>query len=406
MEKLINDLTQKDEKKALNAAKNIINNKNIGAFQLLCNKSDFLFDFVKRNIKNRIKRVVNQDNHKNLIDLFHVYHEEYADLFMEILSSFANEELSDEIYNLLENGTDAQKKYAAKYFYYIPDTIAQEKLQEYAFSNDVQLAANAAQALGAMKDEKTYQAAIEKLNDKDDFEVVKAVRFLSAYANQAAIPSILAILDKTSMAENIAAEIPYLMPILDMLETYDENCVLNCIDYILLGLGEILPLYQILDFELFETLQYLISKTQQFPQSNTARVLLRALEKFNILTSNDEYVFDESKDTKNEINEIYQLLNNQTTDFWDEQKKLLVQELFKSKQRAISALEIIKSLNISQAKESVLKFINTQTDDQVLLLAVSVAKSFNIIDQIDKQTIIQKITDATAKNIIESYFIS
>ena len=46
-ELLIKNLTSKDEKTAIQAATEIINNCDIDAFKLLCQKSDFLFDFVK-----------------------------------------------------------------------------------------------------------------------------------------------------------------------------------------------------------------------------------------------------------------------------------------------------------------------------------------------------------------------
>ena len=47
MEKLIKNLTQKDEKIALDAAKELLNSKSLKAFELLVQKSDFLYDFIK-----------------------------------------------------------------------------------------------------------------------------------------------------------------------------------------------------------------------------------------------------------------------------------------------------------------------------------------------------------------------
>ena len=405
MERLVNDLTQKDEEKALRAAQEMINGQKKEAFQLLCKKSDYLFDFVKNNVRKRLKKAVNKDNYKNIQSFFDTYNEEYADLFIESISKFANEELSDDMYELLENGSLDQKKYASKYFYYIPDTIAQEKLEEYAFCGEIQLAVNSAQALGAMNDSVSYEKAIKKLHSDDDFEVMNAVRFLTAFGDKKAVKEILETLEKTTISENIASEIPYLMPILDMFETQETSLVLTCIDFILAGLGEILPMCQIFDFELFEVLQYLIKKAQKEPSSQVSEVLLRGLEKFSTFAGSDEYIFDESKDVKDEIKAVNKLLTLQSKDFWAQQRNLIPEELKQSKQRAISALEVIRALEINEAKEAVLNFISTQTDEQELVLSAGVAKILGLINQLDSTKICEKIKDNTSKAIIMSYFM-
>ena len=181
MDKLINELTQKDENKALSAAQLIVEEKNIQAFEKLCEKTEFLFDFVKDNVCKRFSNVVNQSNYKNVLAFFDVYNDVYAQTLIESVSRYADEDLTDEIYDLLENGTLNQKKYAAKYFSIIPDTIAQDLLRDYAFSEDMELAVNSAQALGAMNDVDFFNKIIEKLNTNDEFELMKIVRFLSSY---------------------------------------------------------------------------------------------------------------------------------------------------------------------------------------------------------------------------------
>ena len=88
-----------------------------------------------------------------------------------------------------------------------------------------------------------------------------------------------------------------------MLDKYYENTLL-AINYIINGLGEILPLSCVFDFELFEVFEKLINNHDD---SKTAIVILNAQEKFEVLTENDEYLFDEDKNTKNEINDIKKL---------------------------------------------------------------------------------------------------
>ena len=120
------------------------------------------------------------------------------------------------------------------------------------------------------------------------------------------MPQILDAMKNSSMAENIAGEIPYLESIFNILEDNFENGLL-VVNYIINGLGEILGLSQVFDFELFEVLEFIETK---FEDSRAAVVLLNAREKFETLTENDEYLFDEDKNTKNEINDIKKLLFN------------------------------------------------------------------------------------------------
>ena len=103
-EQLVKDLTAKDEQKALLAAKEIINNKNIEAFKILANKTEFLFDFVKNNVAKRLSRAINEQNYRNIFEFLTIYIPEYEDALVGALANFANEDLTDEILNLLENG--------------------------------------------------------------------------------------------------------------------------------------------------------------------------------------------------------------------------------------------------------------------------------------------------------------
>ena len=109
MNNLVDNLTQKDEAKAIHAARVLIDTKNLDAFKKLCEKSEFLFDFVKDNVRKRLKTAIKQENFHNIITFFNFYCEEYADTLIEALSHFADEDLSDKIFELLENGTIDEK---------------------------------------------------------------------------------------------------------------------------------------------------------------------------------------------------------------------------------------------------------------------------------------------------------
>lgn len=403
-EQLVKDLTAKDEQKAFCAAQEIINKTNTEAFKLLADKSEFLFDFVKNNVCKRLNKAINQNNYRNLFAFLKIYCPDFEDVIIGSLAKFANEEMTDEMLELLEQGSDEEKAYAAKYFSYIPDTIAIDDLIQYAFEDNEALAFNAAKALGAMNADIAYQKAIELLNSDDEFTVLKAVKFLVAYENKNAVEPILKAMEHSSMSENIAGEIPYIQSIMELLTTYDDkSLVLLCVDNILSGLGEILPLNQIFCFELFEVLSFLIEYNIKNKDSQAAAILLKALSKFEMLNENEEYTFDEDKNTKQEINEIYNLLKNQQEYFWNAQKNLVKNELNPSlpNYRTSSALRVIAEYNLTQAADEVKSLLNSE-NEILLCEAVIALKNLSMLDGINKDEIIGKVKDENKKALIQS----
>lgn len=403
-EQLVKDLTAKDEQKAFCAAQEIINKTNTEAFKLLADKSEFLFDFVKNNVCKRLNKAINQNNYRNLFAFLKIYCPDFEDVIIGSLAKFANEEMTDEMLELLEQGSDEEKAYAAKYFSYIPDTIAIDDLIQYAFEDNEALAFNAAKALGAMNADIAYQKAIELLNSDDEFTVLKAVKFLVAYENKNAVEPILKAMEHSSMSENIAGEIPYIQSIMELLTTYeDKSLVLLCVDNILSGLGEILPLNQIFCFELFEVLSFLIEYNIKNKDSQAAAILLKALSKFEMLNENEEYTFDEDKNTKQEINEIYNLLKNQQEYFWNAQKNLVKNELNPSlpNYRTSSALRVIAEYNLTQAADEVKSLLNSE-NEILLCEAVIALKNLSMLDGINKDEIIGKVKDENKKALIQS----
>ena len=402
-ELLVKDLTAKDEQKAFAAAQSLINNKNTEAFQILADKSEFLFDFVKNNVNKRLQKAINKKNFRNLFGFLKIYAPDFEDTIVGAFASYANEDLTDEMLELLENGTESEKTYSAKYFSYIPDTISADLLTDYALNNDNEaLAFNAAKALGSMQIDSAYNKAVELLDSDDDFTVLKAVKFLVAYENKDAVDALFKAMEKSSMSENIAGEIPYLESLLTLVQTKKEPALM-CLENILSGLGEILPLNQVFNFELYDILAFLISDNQKNKNPQTAVVLLSALAKFDTLANNEEYTFDEDKSTKQEVQEIYNLLKSQQEYFWNAQKRLAVQELQSAPLRVSSALQMICEFKIKDAKEEVKKLLDS--DNEIIVCEAAAAlKQLDALAGIDKVEILSKIKDENKKAIIESLF--
>ncbi|MCD7879076.1 MAG: HEAT repeat domain-containing protein, partial [Candidatus Gastranaerophilales bacterium] len=364
LENLLKNLTGKNEHEAQTAACYLINNADLELFKLLVNKTDFLFDFVRNNVNKRIEKAVHKNNFMNLLKFFEVYSPYYDDLFASILAKHANQDLTDDIFELLEKGTNAQKSYAAKYFAYIPDTVALEPLSKYAFCDDEFLSANSAEALGQMQDDVSYDIALELLESHDDFECLGAVKFFTYYSRNYPLDKIIDTMLKSKMPENIAGQIPYAVSLTDLLEnSFNEN-ILFIIDYIISGLGEILPLSDIFQFELYDVIESLIIKnrTNNPLSGKIAQILLSAFSKFRLFNENAEYVFDESNETKNEVNSIYSLLKKQPAEFWNSQKEMLLNELSENEMRVLSAISVVNEFHLKKAVPLIKKLLDSENE--------------------------------------------
>lgn len=400
----VKNLTSKDEKAALKSAKLLLDSGNSDMFEVLLKKSEFLFEFVKQNVNKRLASALTDSNYRNLFNFLNSYSSDYEDFIASSFAKYADEDLTDEFFELLQNGTESQKTYAAKYFSYIPDTIAAENLSEYAFSENESLAFNAAQALGKMEDKDSYEKALSLLYEEDDFKKFNAVKFLVAYGDKNAVLPILEALKTTTMPENISGELPFLEPLTETILTKPRESVLPCVYYILSGLTEILPLSQVFDFELYSVLSDLIEKNKTEKDSQIALILLRALIQFTTICEIESYTFDEDKNTKQELNTIYELLKKQSESFWNEQKNLVLKELEKEKFRVLPALHVISELKLINAFDR-LKTLLENSDEIVLCETVSALKSIGKLNEVSKDGILNKIKDENIKAIILNMFV-
>lgn len=399
----VKKLTGKNPQDFEFAAAHVINNCDVKTFQALVDKSDFLFDFIKENVKNRLSNAVNISNYKNLFHFLKIYSADYEDFIISSFYRYADEELTDKMLELLEIGTDEEKAYAAKYFSRVNDTLALDLLKKYAFSEFDALALNCAQALSAMNDEESYSLAMEKVKSQDEFEKLLAVRFLVAYNDLSAINVLFETMKNSQIPENIASEISYLQSFLELLDTDFKYDTVLAVNNILNGLGEIISLSQVFDFELFEVFEKLIEFQAQEKNSKIATVLLNAKIKFEQLTENEEYIFDEDKNTKQEIYAIKNRLNSQPQKFWDEQTKLFQKELFNGSDFVFFALELVQELGLTEAFGKLKELLNSQ-NQTIVLKTVEVLKSLNKLGEIDKKEVLKNISDENIKTIIQSLF--
>lgn len=381
-------LTGKNKNDYEAVAKHLVDDCDVELFKELVDNDDFLFDFVKNNVAQRLENAVNQNNYQNLVEFLKYYSQSYEDVIIGSLVKFADEDLTDLMLDKFENGCDNEKTYAAKYFAKIQDPLAYEFLRLNSYSDNEFLAQNCAMTLGAWHDEKSFDEAIEKLQNSDDFEKLSAVKFLTAYGDKKAVPKLFEAMKNSTMAENIAGEIPYLVPLYELIKSDYENALLAII-YITNALGEILPLSVVFDFELFEVFEDLINNHED---SKMAITLLNAKGKFETLTENDEYLFDEDKNTKNEIFDIKKLLNSAKK---KDLEKYVNDELKEDSPFVYTALDFATDeLAIRELLKS-----NNQT---LILKTAEVLKSLGNFDETARTVALLKVTDINIKAIIRA----
>ena len=382
----LKNLTGKNPKDFEPVAFDLINKPDVELFCELVNKDDFLFDFVKQNVASRLSKVCNENNYLNLLQLLKYYSPSYEEFIISTLVRFADETLTEKMFNILKDGTDNEKTYCAKFFSYINEQRAVELLKKYSFSENTSLATNCASTLGVLKEKSSYDEALTMLTSNDEFTVLDGVKFLVSYGEKAALDDIMNVMKTSSFAENIAGEILYLTDLFDLYKKNRNEC-LYTLNLIISGLGEILSPAQVFDFRLFDFLEFISSEPQT---SASAVVLVNAADKFETLTENNEYLFDETKETKQEILDIKQFLLNLDLGYL---YGLIDDELRADSLFVYTALEYTEN-------EQMVRSLLVSDNQTVVLKSLEVLKQIDEISQTDKETALKSVTDENLKNII------
>lgn len=388
MNEQLKKLTGKNRKDFEEAAFHLVNDCDIELFKELVEHENFLFEYIKQNVAQRIYNACNEKNYRNLIPFLKYYSPSYDEAIVSVLSKYANEDLTDEMLEMFENGSENEKCYCAKFFSYIQDSLAIDLLRENSYTENESLNANCAATLGILKDIPSYEEALKKLTSTDEFEKLTAVKFLVIYGNREALMPILQTMKTSSMSENIAGYIPYLISLQELMQKDYENGLL-VLNNIINGLGEILGLYEVINFELFNIFENL---TYRQPDSKLAVVLLNSAEKFNTLTENDEYIFDEDQNTKAEIKDIKKLLSKINK---NQLKTLALKELKENSPFVYTALEFAEN---QEAVRELLR-CNNQT---LILKTAEVLKKLNALDDTARTVALLKITDENIKSVLRA----
>ena len=387
---LIKKLTGKNPDEYENVAKLLVDTPDVNLFSKLVKQDDFLFDFVKQNVSNRIRSACNKDNYLNLLNFFEFYSPSYDSMMADVLYQYGGLELLPAVKEIFLNGSENQQAYAVKFFSLVPKEYLEDLvplLRNFANSKFEPLAVNSIEVLSKIGDELSKNSALEKLQSEDEFEQYNAVKFLVTYQAKDALNKIIEVMKKSTLSENIASEIPYLISI-DELINQDLDSGVLVLSHIVNAIPEIIPPSAVIDYNLYNIFEKLYLENL----TSTSAILLRlAKEKFAELTANEEYLFDCDKNTKEEVFAINAFLNGVNKQKLD---SLLYEELYDGSDFVFFAVDFVDELEELEA-------LLDSSNQTLILKVLTLLKEKEALNDTHKEVAMNNITSNDIREVVK-----
>jgi len=410
--KITSDLLKKDKNISQNAANSIINDTNLDAWICLVENADYILDFIKRNATQKLYFACNEQNIFNLFEFLNYHSSDLDDFVASAFAAFCNDEIVERMFKLLDDGTNQQKAYAAKFFSLVHNPNAIELLFEGSKSDYKPLANNCAVALGEMNEQASFDYYVELLSSDDEWKVLNAAEFLSLYGNRDVVLPMLRAMSNSTMSEYISSEIASFDKLYNLFTSDNEEIQelsLECFDNILSGLVHVWPLSVLFDFEVKACLETLLNLIQQEGKFNKrcSQLLLKAKNRLELFNQNDQYKFDEDKNTLCELEDICGLLNSYPETFWEAQIDNLLYELDSSNgKRVIAALNLIADMKIDYVAKDLVKKLDANDEKVLCEIIITLSHIGRVSEISNKGEILEKIKNPNLKAIIENIFLT
>ncbi len=303
--KLANNLTDKNYDVANKAGIDIIETSDIKAFQVLEEKSEFIFDFIKEKILKILIKSVNQNNLMNLFNFTKIYSNDFKDFILQPLINYSNDEIEKKFIDLLKNGTSEQKTYGIEFFTKIKNNLSVEFAKSNLTTDFEPLKIASIKLLKEYGEINEFNSAIKKLNSSDDdFEKFEAVEFLTTWGDKKAYDDIYKFYINSNFNEFIASNLILLKDFNHLIKEEKEEDILNIYSSLLLNLPENTSLEEIIYYLNENLLDYLIEL-----DNNYATLLnFYLLYKLDLILDNEAYSIDLTKEEKISGNKIRESL--------------------------------------------------------------------------------------------------
>ena len=388
---LFKALTGKNPAEFEKAGKILVDTPDVELFKKLVKQDDFLFDFVKNNVSKRIRQACNKNNYENLFQFLDYYSPTYDEVITSTLFDFGEGKFNEKMKELYKSGNIAQKAYAAKYLTLLSDDELQVLLpiiRENSHSDDEFLANNSIELLAKIGDTVSKEEGIKKLSADDEFEQYNAVKFLVTFGAKDCLNKILDVMKKSSLSENIALEIPFLVDLESLFEqNFDASVLVLC--NIVNVIPEIVSPSASIDYNLLEIFEKLYYENLT---SSSALLLRMAKEKFFSLEENEEYLFDCDKNTKDEvanINKFFRGVNEKKLN------SLLYEELYDESDFVFFAVDFADDVEE-------LETLLDSSNQTLILKTLTILKEKQALTQAHKEQALSNISNADIRKIVEA----
>lgn len=392
---LLKNITSKDINLSKSTIKELIKSADLANFNELVKNSDFIFSFIKERIINDFVKLINKNELDCVFEFAKIYNSDFEDLIVKSWLKFADEDLTDRILELFENGSNDEKAYCAKYFGNIKDTLALEILYKNSYSDFLPLKINCAKTLSLFNDEKIIDEMKNIiLNSNDEFEKVSDYIFILAYGGVDAVKFCLANCFNSPFLPDIISNLLDFNDFDFLKDNLDENLIVRVFSVLVENYPENIPLNTLVYYQVFDFIKYISNLKSQYAKNVLAICKLDFME----YISNEVYNYDLDKDSKYELKKIVDYLNSINNDFSSLKEEINVGY---SSYRFEMALRVINEYEFKECAEQLADLINAnKLSLEYLSRSTQVLKTLKKTDLIKKE-VIEDIKNDNIKAFIE-----
>jgi len=387
--KVLNNLISKNPALQKQAARDIVQNSDVEALNILNLKSEFIFDFLKEKILKNLISSVSADNYKNLFGFTKIYAPDFKSFIIAPLVKFNSPFVEEKMLGLL-TGTDGEKTYAVEFFTILRQKDIYKYVQKFLNSNFEPLKLASIKYLKELNLRDEFNEKIQVLSSKkDDFDKLEAVCFLSAYGDVAAFSPIYHYF-KTNNSYLAALSLIELKPFYKLIKENLEEETLNIFLSILNEFPENITFFEINSYLKEGVFEFLIEN-----ENNFAFLILIYLKiKTDLILDNEAYSIDLDRFEKLELKELNSILKNALSGFSVE--KAIKEALLSNKnEEIITALNILKELEEKPAKEELYALLEKNNDPEIIISALYLLNGK--IDESLKNLVLSKFENETIK---------
>lgn len=389
--KNLNNLTDKDFKLQNEAAESIINNRDIKSFEILVQKEDYIFDFIKEKIKRNLIRAVNKDNVLNLFCFLKIYSSEFEEFIINSFVNFSNDEILNKMLEIIKSGSNEEKTYAVNYFIKTDNLNVLNFVRKFVSSPFEFLKISSINYLKHFDIKDEYNNAVNILNSSDDeFEKFEAAEFLCLFGDKNAFDDIYKYFLNTPAKDAFSQNILLLKNFEELISNKEDDKVLNIYSTLLKNFPDSV-LFSEISYYLSEgVFDFLIESDENY--SVILNYIL--LDKINLILSDDAYKIDLDKNDIIEAEKYKDILDSLLSAF---DKKEIILNAFGS----LNKDEILFALNLiffdDDIINSIINLADKTNDEEIILNSIYSLKKINALNNGFIDSILSKINNETIK---------